>query len=195
MARPPIKPVNDKLRIVLAVLRGEVSIKEAARHERVSETSIAAWRDQFLDGGRAALAAGARHGPSLRGRTPSPDRGAHQRPRRGPRGAARVAQRGGGLPDFEDLEVIRAQAGLSVVRFCELLGMPRVTWYRWRAAVAGGAARLGKGPWPAPVVDLIEPVAAKHAEQWAAWGHRKVWGLLTADGVAASPSSVRRAMA
>jgi transposase len=50
----------------LAVLRGEVSIKEAARHERVSETSIAAWRDQFLDGGRAALAAGARHGPSAR---------------------------------------------------------------------------------------------------------------------------------
>src|SRR4029450_11340691 len=64
MARPPIKPVEDKLRIVLAVLRGEVSIKEVARRERVSETSIAAWRDQFLDGGRAALAAGARHGPS-----------------------------------------------------------------------------------------------------------------------------------
>jgi transposase-like protein len=53
MARPPIKPVEDKLRIVLAVLRGEVSIKEAARRERASETSIAAWRDQFLDGGRA----------------------------------------------------------------------------------------------------------------------------------------------
>jgi transposase len=66
MARPPIKPVDDKLRIVLAVLRGEVSIKEAGRRERVSETSIAAWRGQFLDGGRAALAAGARHGPSAR---------------------------------------------------------------------------------------------------------------------------------
>lgn len=41
-------------------------MKEAARRERVSETSIAAWRDQFLDGGRAALAGGARHGPSTR---------------------------------------------------------------------------------------------------------------------------------
>jgi putative transposase len=106
-----------------------------------------------------------------------------------------VAQRGGGLPGFEDLEVIRAEAGLSVVRFCELLGMPRASWYRWRAAVAGGAARPGKGPWPSPVVDRVEPLAAKHAEQWAAWGHRKVWGLLAADGVQASPSSVRRAMA
>jgi hypothetical protein len=106
-----------------------------------------------------------------------------------------VAQRGGGLPGFEDLEVIRAEAGLSVARFCELLGMPRASWYRWRAAVAGGAARPGKGPWPAPVVDRVEPLAAKYAERWAAWGHRKVWGLLAADGVRASPSSVRRAMA
>ena len=65
MSRPPVKPVEEKLRIVLAVLRGEVSIKEA-RRERVSETSIAAWRDQFLAGGRAALAGGARHGPSTR---------------------------------------------------------------------------------------------------------------------------------
>ena len=66
MSRPSVKPVEEKLRIVLAVLRGGVSIKEAARRERVSETSIAAWRDQFLDGGRAALAGGGRHGPSTR---------------------------------------------------------------------------------------------------------------------------------
>jgi transposase-like protein len=37
MARPPIKPVDDKLRIVLAVLPGEVSIKQVARRERVSQ--------------------------------------------------------------------------------------------------------------------------------------------------------------
>jgi hypothetical protein len=41
-----------------------------------------------------------------------------------------MAQWGGRLSSFEDLEVIHAEAGLSVTRLCELLGMPRATWYR-----------------------------------------------------------------
>lgn len=72
MSRPPVKPVEEKLRIVLAVLRGEVSIKEVARRERVWETSIAAWRDQFLDGGRAALAGGPAMAPAPASRTCRP---------------------------------------------------------------------------------------------------------------------------
>lgn len=50
MARPPSRSAEDKVRVVLAVLRGEVTIAEAARREGVSQTSIANWRDQFLDG-------------------------------------------------------------------------------------------------------------------------------------------------
>ena len=66
MARPPQKSKQDKVRIVLAVLRGEVTIAEAARRESTSQTSVAKWRDQFLAGGEAALEDGARHGPSGR---------------------------------------------------------------------------------------------------------------------------------
>jgi transposase len=54
VARPPQKPVEDKTRIVVAVLRGELSIAEAARREGTSQTSIANWRDQFLAGGAQA---------------------------------------------------------------------------------------------------------------------------------------------
>lgn len=64
MARPPTRTVEDKLRVVLAVLRGEVSIKEASRREGVSETSVANWRDQFLAGGRQGLEQGRRVAPS-----------------------------------------------------------------------------------------------------------------------------------
>ena len=66
MGKQPSKSVEDKNRIVLAVLRGEISIAEAARPEGTSQVSISKWRDQFLAGGQQALAEGARHGPTGR---------------------------------------------------------------------------------------------------------------------------------
>lgn len=66
MARPPSRSAEDKVRIVLAVLRGELTIAEAARREGVSQTSIANWRDAFLDGGAQAVAAGASPKPTSR---------------------------------------------------------------------------------------------------------------------------------
>ena len=58
MARPPVVPAEKKVRIVLSVLAGEVSIAEAARRERVSETSIGKWKAEFLEAGKTALTAG-----------------------------------------------------------------------------------------------------------------------------------------
>src|SRR5437667_6958087 len=71
-----------------------------------------------------------------------------------------------------------------------LLGIPRASWYRWKSAV-----RTRPGCWPAPVVDALEPVAASYAATFAAWGHRKLWVLLHADGHQVSMSSVVRALA
>src|SRR5439155_1050796 len=67
---------------------------------------------------------------------------------------------------------------------------PRASWYRWKSAV-----RTRPGCWPAPVVDALEPVAASYAATFAAWGHRKLWALLHADGYQVSMSSVARALA
>ena len=64
MGRRSGMSVGDEARIVLAVLRGEVSVAEAARREGASAVSVSKWRDQFLAGGRRALGAGARRGPS-----------------------------------------------------------------------------------------------------------------------------------
>lgn len=58
MSRPLVKSVEKKLRITLAVLHGcthgEVSMKDTACR-RGFEDLIAAWGDQFLEGGRARL--------------------------------------------------------------------------------------------------------------------------------------------
>jgi len=48
MARPPKFSSDEKLRIVLSVVRGESTIKETARRAGVSEISIAEV-DRFLD--------------------------------------------------------------------------------------------------------------------------------------------------
>lgn len=65
MGRPPVIPVENKTRVVLAVLSGEVSVAEAARKEKVSEQSIHWWRTEFIEAGKTALAA-VKTGPSTR---------------------------------------------------------------------------------------------------------------------------------
>lgn len=47
---------EQKLPLVLSVLRGEGSVAEIARRHGVSDVTLAKWRDGFLAGGRAALA-------------------------------------------------------------------------------------------------------------------------------------------
>lgn len=44
MARPPWMSAEKKTLIVVSILRGEVTMAEAARREGVSQTSIAKWR-------------------------------------------------------------------------------------------------------------------------------------------------------
>lgn len=61
MARPPMHPVETKLKIVLSVLSGESSVAEASRRHGISETSIGKWKEQFLRGGQEGLANGNRN--------------------------------------------------------------------------------------------------------------------------------------
>lgn len=65
MGRPPVIRAEQKTRIVLSVLAGEMTIAQAARTEKVSEQSIGRWKADFLEAGKTALAAG-RNGPSTR---------------------------------------------------------------------------------------------------------------------------------
>jgi putative transposase len=43
-------------------------------------------------------------------------------------------------------------------------------------------------------VDAVEATAAKYAEEWPAWGHRKIAALMRADGHQMSTSTVQRAL-
>jgi putative transposase len=81
---------------------------------------------------------------------------------------------------------------MPVSRFAVLAGIPERT-YRYRLA-RHRAGEPVKGPWPTPRVDAVEALAAKYAEAWPAWGHRKIAALMRADGHAVSTSTVQRAL-
>jgi transposase len=68
LARPPVFSVEDKFRLVLAVISGEMTIVEAARRGKASEQSISRWKQQFLESGKAGLVEGGPPGPNLRER-------------------------------------------------------------------------------------------------------------------------------
>ena len=65
MGRPPVIQPEQKIRVVLAVLSGGISVAEAARKEKVSEQSIHRWKAEFVETGKVGLTAG-RSGPSTR---------------------------------------------------------------------------------------------------------------------------------
>ena len=68
MARPSVFSVEDKFRIVLAVISGELTVAEAARRGKASEQSISTWKRQFLEGGKAGLVEGGKPGTNPRER-------------------------------------------------------------------------------------------------------------------------------
>ncbi|BAJ29597.1 MULTISPECIES: helix-turn-helix domain-containing protein [Kitasatospora] len=64
MVRPPALPPEEKVRIVLSILAGEMTVAEAARRAKVSGQSIGTWKRRFLESGRAGLAG--KSGPGTR---------------------------------------------------------------------------------------------------------------------------------
>lgn len=60
MGRKAIYSPEEKLQIVLSVLRGETAQTEISRKPQMSRTTIAKWQRQFLHGGADGLARGDR---------------------------------------------------------------------------------------------------------------------------------------
>jgi transposase len=56
--REPAKrlPIEEKVRVVLAVLGGEMTASEAVRRHGVSVQAVLTWRNKFLDAGQESLA-------------------------------------------------------------------------------------------------------------------------------------------
>jgi transposase len=58
VGRKPFKITDESLTIVFSVLKGETIQVDPARRLQMSQTTMAKWQKQFLDGGRESLARG-----------------------------------------------------------------------------------------------------------------------------------------
>jgi transposase InsO family protein len=47
--------VDEQIQVVLAVLKGELSLAEAARRHGVTSATVGNWRDRFVDAGKAGM--------------------------------------------------------------------------------------------------------------------------------------------
>ena len=47
--------MDEQIQVVLAVLKGELSLAEAARRHGVSSATVGNWRDRFVDAGKAGM--------------------------------------------------------------------------------------------------------------------------------------------
>ena len=88
--------------------------------------------------------------------------------------------------------MIRRDAQMSTARFCRLVGVPERSYRRWQQRERAG--RPVKGPWPTPSADRLEPLAVAYADRYPQWGSHTIASLLRIDGVAASDSTVYRAL-
>jgi transposase len=58
VGRKPFRTADEKLQVVLSVLKGETTQTDVARRLGMSQTTIAKWQRQFVEGGREGLARG-----------------------------------------------------------------------------------------------------------------------------------------
>ena len=58
MGRRPYRSADEKLHVVLSVLKGEMTQVEVSRRLEMSQTTISKWQKQFLEGAHDALARG-----------------------------------------------------------------------------------------------------------------------------------------
>ena len=87
---------------------------------------------------------------------------------------------------FEDLEVIRQDAGMPTARFMQLIGVPN-----GRIAVGRPKrSRTARRRAHRAATIAVRGAVVRHASAHPAWGHRKIWAMARHDGHRVSQATI-----
>ena len=89
--------------------------------------------------------------------------------------------------------MIREDAEMPISRFCDVLGIPRRSYFRRLALLRSGESAV-HGRTAALLTQLSAPIIAEYAARWPEYGHRRIHALMLSDGHVTSPATVLRAM-
>lgn len=89
--------------------------------------------------------------------------------------------------------MIREDAEMPISRFCDVLGIPRRSYFRRLALLRSGESAV-HGRTAALLTQLSAPIIAEYAARWPEYGHRRIHALMLSDGHVTSPSTVLRVM-
>ncbi len=151
MARASKKSPDEKLRVVLSVLRGRSRrakrpVGRGCRSGRSKTGRGSSWSRAAMGwprGGNAGRPANSSSKPITRN---------SRRLWVKPMSSCGSGAGGGVSPSFGDLEMIRTEAGMPISRFCELIDLPRRTYHYsagplpGRGTGEGAVAATGGGP-------------------------------------------------
>ncbi|WP_353628670.1 IS3 family transposase (plasmid) [Sulfitobacter sp. TCYB15] len=163
---------EEKIRIVLAGLRGEESISALCRREGISDSLYYTWSKEFLEAGKRRLS-----GDTARQATSPEVKDLRSEPMALKECVADLTlenrllkkkhDRGWGVrgmryPATEKLEIIRTVEGshLPTKKTLDMLGIPRTTFYRWydRYVEGGFDALADRSPRPKSVWNRIPDI-------------------------------------
>ena len=88
--------------------------------------------------------------------------------------------------------MIREDAAMPISRFCDMLGIPRRSYFRRLACMRSGENAAARGA--VTSVQLCAPIVAAYTARWPEYGHRRIHALMLRDGHVTSPSTVLRTM-
>ena len=83
--------------------------------------------------------------------------------------------------------------GMSVRRFCRVVGLPARTYYD-RRAHHQARRQTPRGPWPTPARDRVCERVIEMALSYPMWGHRKIAWLCRHDGLVVSDATCLRVL-
>ena len=186
---------EDRLRAVLSVLSSRTSCAQEALRRGVAEADVERWKRLFIDSGRQGLLLSGRLKPQPSAGSLGAQNAALKSALRKKLTELRACRQMAHelLGPFVRVEEIRQESEITISRFCVLIDVSRRTYFR-RLVLLKYARSPEDGHDSTSITSTCAQLVEDYLAKNPGYGHRRIHGLMIADGHMVSASTVLRAI-